>query len=105
MIKHKIMKTYNKSEIMKRAHQLKKAIGYDTFSQALKHSWLVAKNEAREVEQRAAQEAIYATWAAQAEAKRKAEVEAENARIAESGLDLHAYTMRNYYSTNRYNGD
>lgn len=96
--------TYNKSEIMKRAHQLKRIMGYDTFSQALKHSWLVA-NEVREREQDAKNAAIRAMWAAQHDAKRKAEVEAENARIAASGMDIHTYRMTEYYANNAYTGD
>lgn len=96
---------YNKSEIMKRAHELKIMMGYDTFSQALKHSWLVAKNELREREQDAKNEAIYALWRAEAEAKRKAEIEAEKARFEASGMDLHTYTMTNFYNGYGYKGD
>ena len=96
---------YNKSEIMKRAHELKIMMGYDTFSQALKHSWQVAKNEVREREQDAKNEAIYAIWRAEAEAKRKAEIEAEKARFEASGMDFHTYTMTNFYDGYGYKGD
>lgn len=96
---------YNKSEIMKRAHELKIMMGYDTFSQALKHSWSVAKNEVREREQDAKNEVVYAQWRAEAEAKRKAEIEAEKARFEASGMDLHTYTMTNFYNGYGYKGD
>lgn len=96
---------YNKSEIMKRAHELKIMMGYDTFSQALKHSWSVAKNEVREREQDAKNEAIRAIWRAEAEAKRKAEIEAEKAIFEASGMDLHTYTMTNFYNGYGYKGD
>lgn len=99
------MTTYNLSSIMKRAHELKRMMGYDTFSQALKHSWLVAKNEAREREEDAKRAAIYAQWRAEAESKRKAEIEVENARFEASGMDLHTYTMTNFYNSYGYKGD
>lgn len=100
------MATYNKSEIMKRAHSLKKSIGYKTFSEALKHSWSFAKAEIGEREQDAKREAVYAQWRAEGEAKRQAEIKAEREKIKASGMDLHTYTMTNYYNERRrYYGD
>ena len=65
-----------------------------TFDSAYSHAKADARNEA-----------IRAMWRDEAEAKRKAELEAENARFEASGMDLHSYTMTNYYANNAYNGD
>lgn len=99
------MTIYNKSEIMKRAHSLKKSIGYKTFSEALKHSWSFAKAEIGEREQDAKREAVYAQWRAEGEAKRQAEIKAEREKIKASGMDLHTYTMTNFYNGYGYKGD
>lgn len=90
---------------MKQAWKLKSMMGYSSFSEALKHAWLVAKNEVKEREIEAKNEAIRAHWKAEADAKRKAVADAEKAKITASGLDLHAYTMSNYYARHTYNGD
>lgn len=96
---------YNRSSIMTNAWKLKAMMGYSSFSQALKHAWLVAKNEVIERESEAKKEAIREEWRAKAEAKRIAEVDAEKALIAASGMDLHTYSMSNYYAKHTYNGD
>lgn len=49
--------------------------------------------------------AIHQMWKEQNMAKRKAEAEAETAKIAASGQDIHNYTMNKYYSNKAYSGD
>lgn len=89
--------TYNKKEIMKRAWELKTLMGYSIFSQALKHSWLVAKNEAIDKEQEVKRNAIYAT--------RKAIYEAEEAKRTEEYNRNYIPGPSRYYANNTYNGD
>lgn len=50
-------------------------------------------------------EAIRQLWSAKAEAKREAEMEAENAKFEACGMDLHTYTMTNFYNSYGYKGD
>ncbi len=90
---------------MSNAWKLKAMMGYSSFSQALKHAWLVAKNEVRERENEAKNEAVRAEWKAKADAKRKAEIEKEKSLITTSGMDLHTYSMKSYYAKHAYNGD
>lgn len=50
--------------------------------------------------------AIRKMWAEEAKAKREAELQAEKARFEASGMDLHTYTMTNYYNrSSAYTGD
>lgn len=95
----------NRSELMKRAHSLKKVMGYETFSQALKHSWLIAKNELEEKRRNVENEAIRQIWKKQAEAKRQAERQIEENKFVTSGLDFHTYTMTNLYKSVVNTGD
>lgn len=96
---------YNKSEIMKEAHSLYKFNKSMGWSWSLSVAWSNAKTRILNAEIEAKNEAIRAMWAAQAEAKRKTEIEAENARFEASGTDLHTYTMTNYYNSYGYKGD
>ena len=98
---------YNKSEIMKEAHNLYKAnkrFGWN-FSKSLASAWNNTKLRLKAIEVEAKNEAIRAMWKAQHEAKIKAETEVENNTLQESGMNLHTYRMTNYYANNRYNGD
>lgn len=99
------MNKFSKSEIMKKAHMLKKVMGYKTFSEALKHSWQVVKAEVIEKEQNAKREAVFAKWKAEGEAKRKAEIAKEKENREKSGLSVHESKMISYYQNNTYNGD
>ena len=59
-----------------------------------------------EKESKTQREAVYAQWRAEGEAKRQAEIKAEREKIKASGMDLHTYTMTNYYNERRrYYGD
>ena len=103
------MKTnkYNKSEIMKEAHSLhkfNKSIGWN-FGKSLSVAWSNAKQRIINEEVEAKNEAIRAMWKAKHEAKIKAEIEAERARIEASGMDLHTYCMTEYYNGYGYKGD
>lgn len=98
---------YNKSEIMKNAHNLykfNKSFGW-SFSRSLSLAWSNAKQAIVNAEVEARNEAIRAMWKAQAEAKRMTEIEAERARFEASGMDLHTYAMISYYGERRYYGD
>lgn len=98
---------YNKSEIMRNAHSFyksNKSFGW-SFSRSLSLAWNNAKQAIINAEVEARNEAIRAMWKAQAEAKRMADNEAERIRFEASGMDLHTYTMTNYYSERRYYGD
>lgn len=98
---------YNKSEIMKEAHNLYKSNNHFgwSFSKSLSVAWDNAKMHIKNAKVEAKNEAIRAMWKAQAEAKHKAEIEAENARFIASGMDLHTYTMTNFYNGYGYKGD
>lgn len=104
----KVMKKtnrYNKSEIMKEAHRLYKCNKPMGWSWSLSVAWSNTKTRILNEEVEAKNEAIRAMWKAQAEAKRKAELEAEERRFKDSGMDLHTYTMTNYYNGYGYKGD
>lgn len=96
----------NRSQIMKQAHFIRRELE-KTMSEALKHAWLVFKNEQREKEQDAKREAIHAIWKKEADAKREAERQAEHETFVASGLSLHEYTMSQYYGrgSGAYTGD
>lgn len=81
--------TFNKSEIMKQAHKIRR--GYKvSMSDALKQAWRYAKIEARN-------EAILAARKAQYAIKLAKEVEEYNANYIASPA--------RYYANNAYNGD
>lgn len=65
-----------------------------SFSSAYNHTKVDMQNKA-----------IRQMWANEAEAKRQAEREAEEARFKAIGMNLHSYSMTNYYANNTYNGD
>lgn len=67
-----------------------------SFESAYSHAKADARNEA-----------IRQMWKEQAEAKRKVEIEAERERFEASGMDLHTYTMTEYYNrgSGAYYGD
>lgn len=90
---------------MKEAHQLHKSNKRMGWSWALRMSWMNAKTRVRNAEIEAKNEAIRQMWKKEAEAKQQAKIAAENARFEASGMDLHTYTMTNYYASNAYNGD
>lgn len=62
-----------------------------SFESAYSH----AKADARD-------KAILELWKRQAEAKRKIEIENEKARLEASAMDLHTYTMSQYYNRGSY---
>lgn len=98
---------FNRSEIMKEAHRLhkgNKSMGW-SFSKALKVSWSNAKARIEAMTVEARNEAIRQMWREQAEAKRQAERQAEHEKFIASGMDIHSYTMSNYYGNGSYNGD
>ncbi|MDR2003938.1 MAG: hypothetical protein LBQ74_12975 [Prevotella sp.] len=83
------MTTYNKSQIFKLAHKLRKDFHYN-MSEALKEAWRYTKIEVRN-------KAILAARKANAEAKRAKENAEYNASyVAGPGR---------YYGVGRYNGD
>lgn len=96
----------DKSELMKEAHRLYKSNkNIWSFGKSLSVAWHNAKMRIKNAEIEAKNEAIRAMWKAEAEAKRKAEIEAENAKVLASGMDLHTYTMTNYYANQTYTMD
>ena len=101
-----IMKQYNLSEIMKRAHNLYRNTNKYTWSEALKKSWKMAKFN-KEVEARRAETIAYneakkqaemekAAWVAQVESgvRRKQE---EVAKV-EAECRAYGYGLGNHYS-------
>lgn len=86
----------NESQILKDAWN-RYIAGYSkgwSFESAYSHAKAEAHNQA-----------VYLMWKQKADAKRQAAILAENAKIEESGLDLHTYSMVNFYNRNSYNAD
>jgi len=110
----KTTRKYNRSEIMKEAHERyswQKRNGV-SFGECLKQSWDDAKWQVITMEKLARQDAEFkaredARWAQiRAEsAKKNAEIDR---KLKAQGIDLHTYTMTNYYhntSCGTYFGD
>lgn len=96
---------YNKSEIMREAHQLYRCNKSMGWSWSLSVAWSNVKARILNKEVEARNAAIRAMWKAQAEEKAKAQREAEEVKFKASGMDIHTYTMSEYYNSYGYKGD
>lgn len=99
---------YNKSEIMKAAHNMYRTGNYKTFGDALRKSWKVAKFrveiEARRtdtliyMENKKKEEAQKAAWIAKMEAERQERFKRMKSLKVEEECRSYGYGLGNHYS-------